>query len=222
MGIRNTIPCHEIKTNNLRDAGDGITEWQTIEIPLNKKEKLRVTNMYIPSERTGDTRNSGMDTVVTTRHWPSSIHDLIAGDLNAHSLEWDATLQTKGNHRGIERRRGDTIERWLADKDMVCLNTGKPTHTNRRVGKESTPDVSIVHYSQMDKYTWEVLEELGGSDHKMILITRQAEDMKQVNTRPLFKWNMEKADFVKYSQQVEEQIPRNRERRSLKKLEKYL
>ena len=128
MGIRNTIPCHEIKTNNLRDAGDGITEWQTIEIPLNKKEKLRVTNMYIPSERTGDTRNSGMDTVVTTRHWPSSIHDLIVGDLNPHSLEWDATLQTEGNHRGIERRRGDTIERWLADKDMVCLNTGKSKH----------------------------------------------------------------------------------------------
>ena len=57
-GIRNTVPYREIKGDNLRDKEDGITEWQTIEIPLAEKEKWRLTNIYIPSERTGDERGS--------------------------------------------------------------------------------------------------------------------------------------------------------------------
>ena len=50
-GIRNTIPYREIKGDNLRDKEDGITEWQTVEIPISAKEKWRITNMYIRKNR---------------------------------------------------------------------------------------------------------------------------------------------------------------------------
>ena len=67
IGIRNTIPYRDIKNNNLRDKDDGITEWQTIEIPISQKEKWRITNVYIPSERAGDVRGSQNETVLSTR-----------------------------------------------------------------------------------------------------------------------------------------------------------
>ena len=138
MGIRNNIPYHEVKDLDIRDKDDGISESQTIEIPLNANETWRITNVYIPSEKTGDKRGSTGDTVVLTKHWPAEDVDMLVGDFNAHSLSWDATLEVSENKRGIEEKRGDMIEEWMLEKDMACLNDGSTTHTNRRTGKEST------------------------------------------------------------------------------------
>ena len=189
IGIRRTIPFREIKKNNLRDADDEITEWQTIEIPISQKEKLRVTNIYIPSERRGDSRGSAGETVLTTRLWPTNEHDIVAGDINAHALAWDGALVAQEMTRGLEEKRGEMVEEWMMEKNMACLNTGRATHTNRRTGKESAPDITMVHGTQIDRYDWEILEELGGSDHKPILITRLTHGAKMVNTKPTYKWN---------------------------------
>ena len=54
---------------------------------------------------------------------------------------------------------------------MIPLNTGEGTHTNRKTGKESTPDISIVKNREEDKYEWKVMKKLGASDHYPILIT---------------------------------------------------
>ena len=70
---------------------------------------------------------------------------------------------------------------------MVCLNDGTATHVNRRTGKESAPDVTIVHANQAEKYEWRVLEGLGGSDHKPILITKRAENRLEVNNNTVYK-----------------------------------
>ena len=35
-------------------------------------------------------------------------------------------------------------------------------------------------------YEWEVLEELGGSDHKPILITRETEGIEKVNNKFIY------------------------------------
>ena len=83
--------------------------------------------------------------------------------------------------RGPEVKRGEMVEEWIDDKGMATLNDGRPTHTNRKTGKESAPDISIVHGSQADKYEWDVLEKLGGSDHKPIVITRLAESIIEVH-----------------------------------------
>ena len=56
-GIRKTVPYKEIRTNNLRGKDDGITEWQTFEVPMSSSEKMRITNLYIPSERVGEVRS---------------------------------------------------------------------------------------------------------------------------------------------------------------------
>ena len=45
-GIRNTLPYNEIEDIRVRDINDGLTEWQTIEIPLDKKRKWRISNPF--------------------------------------------------------------------------------------------------------------------------------------------------------------------------------
>ena len=50
FGIKEIIPSTEMK-NEMRGPGDNITEWHTVEIPTGKKNKIRITNMYIPPIR---------------------------------------------------------------------------------------------------------------------------------------------------------------------------
>ena len=219
-GIRNTIPYREVEDLDIRDEGDDITEWITIEIPLSNKKRWRISNIYIPSERAGDCRESNANTVVSTKYWPCGQDDLLAGDLNAHSIIWDDALEEEGGQRGLETKRGEKIEEWLEDKMMAVLNNGKGTHTNRRTGKESTPDVTVVHSSQADTYEWEILEELGGSDHKPILITREAEGVDKVNDKYVYNWDLKGGDFAAFREEFDQELPVNYEKKQIHKLEK--
>ena len=100
--------------------------------------------------------------------------------------------------------------------NMPCLNNGKSTHTNRRTGKESTPDVTMVHANQAERYDWSV------SHHKPIVITRHAENRSQVNNNAIYKWNLGKANFKEFSEQVERDLPKEYERKNINKLEQIL
>ena len=50
IGVKDNILISEIK-NNIRDDQDKITEWMAIEIPMESKNNIRITNMYIPPTR---------------------------------------------------------------------------------------------------------------------------------------------------------------------------
>ena len=102
------------------------------------------------------------------------------------------------------------------------MNNGQPTHTNRRTGKESTPDITIVNSHEADRYHWDILEELGGSDHKPILITRDAIGVEKVNDKYTYKWDLKSANFEAFRNEVEEQLPTNYEKKSTHKMEKIL
>ena len=221
MGIRNTIPYREIKDYNIRDTNDGITEWQMIEIPLSNKEKWRLTNLYIPSERAGDCRDSSLDSVVTTKFWPKGKDDLLAGDVNAHSSTWDEAME-KDEGSDQADKRGKMIDEWMEENDMVTLNSGERTHANRKTGREMTPDVSIVHGENMDRYQWKVLKQLGGSDHYPVMITREIEGLNRVNEWINAKWDLKNAQWDDYRQQVEEKVPTNYEKKKIHKLEKVV
>ena len=204
---------------DLRDVDDGITEWQTVEIPLGNKEKWRLTNVYIPSERAGDCRGSKRETAVTTRYWPKEKFDLLVGDFNAHASSWDEAMETES---GVGDKRGEMIEEWMENNDMVAINTGKPTHVCRKTGKQATPDITIVHSDSADRYEWKVLDKLGASDHFPILITKAAEGMSKVNDKVKHRWNLQKANWDEFRKQVEEELPNNYGKKKVKKLEKIL
>ena len=71
-------------------------------------------------------------------------------------------------------------------------------------------------------YEWNVLEELGGSDHEPIIIKRQLDNLKKVNTKKTYKWNLKKGDLGRLSEQVENDLPERYEKKNLNKLEKIL
>ena len=101
------------------------------------------------------------------------------------------------------------------DKIMAVLNNRKGTHSNRRTGKESTPDVTVVNSSQADTYEWEILEELGGSDHKPILITREAEGVDKVNDKYVYNWDLKGGDFAAFRQEFDQELPVNYEKKQI-------
>ena len=82
--------------------------------------------------------------------------------------------------------------------DMLCLNNGEATRNSRQEdGLDTAPDITFVHSARMEKYKWEILDELG-ADHKPILITYEDDmEIPVVNTKPKYKWKLSKADWAK-------------------------
>ena len=99
---------------------------------------------------------------------------------------------------------------------MASLNTGEATHVNRSTGTLSAPDITFAHSSMMNKLSWRTLNVLG-SDHKPILITYE-DEMIRVNNKPKYKWKLGSADWEKYSQEVEDSIPKTYDKSSITKL----
>ena len=97
---------------------------------------------------------------------------------------------------------------------------GGPTHTNRKTGKETAPDVAIIHTSILDKTTWETGDTFG-SDHRPIIFTYQGR-MPKVNNTPKYRWKLSKADWESYAKEIDKNLPRCYRRKNLNKLEKRI
>ena len=93
---------------------------------------------------------------------PSGVDCFYGGDVNAHSRLWDL-------HQPQDSR-GDRIEEWKADNDLVCANDGTPTRINRGTTGESSPDTFLVLTRWRSRTEWTVGECLG-SDHLPMVIT---------------------------------------------------
>ena len=109
-------------------------------------------------------------------------------------MTWDNSMLEEAGTHGIDPSRGNLVDEWLEDNNMVVLNNGKSTHTSRKTGRESTPDLTIVHGESVDQYDWEVLDKLGASDHNPIMITRTAEGINTVNEKTTFRWDLKNAN----------------------------
>ena len=222
VGIKSNIPYHPKETKIMRSGG--IVEAYTFEIPLADSQKIRITNIYAPPVR------NAVDTFQVT-DWPHDECDLIIGDPNAHSKLWDLLREADSDSRG------KMLEKWMDENDMACLNDGRPTHVNRQhpntasptdpvdntSNPESTPgvtspDVSIAHVSLLDKLTWDVLNDMR-SDHQPIIITLNC-GVEEVNSTPSYKWNFKRAEWGKYAEAVDKQLPTYYKRMNLNKLEK--
>ena len=100
--------------------------------------------------------------------WSHKKHDMIVGDINTHSPLWDYVVERTN-------KRGKIFENWMAANNMVALNQGSPTHTNRKTGRGTAPDVALIHATALDKMLWRT-EDGFGSDHRPIIITLEGND----------------------------------------------
>ena len=77
-------------------------ETHTIRVQLKRRDWVKITNCYLPSSSTQETR---FDPSLL----PSGPDSIIVGDLNGHSHIWDSA------HKGEADTRGQEIEDWLLD-----------------------------------------------------------------------------------------------------------
>ena len=98
-----TRRCWNKQTTNVESS--------TIKIRLSKKKWITLTNLYIPPKR-----ETGTEEIPVLDNLPISQDCSVAGGINAHSSLWDP-LQPQDS-------RGDRIEEWLADNNLLCANDG--------------------------------------------------------------------------------------------------
>jgi hypothetical protein len=210
IGLNDKVPFKQANFEIRATEEDKVTEWATIEIPVRGKEKIRITNLYIPPHSS----NPEMISNIKPDKWPRKEFDIVLGDINAHSTLWD--------HSAKPDSRGDLVEEWLAEHDMHCLNSGEPTQYSKANDSYSAPDVSMVHSSRLDKFTWKIVDELG-SNHKPLLITYEDDiNIQKVNNQAKYKWKLNKADWEKYTQEIEDKLPEQYKKKNINKLEKIL
>jgi hypothetical protein len=181
-------------------------QWQA-EDP-NKTE----TNIYVPPVRTtaNEVRRQRKENFGTSKLLCKE-YDCLFGDLSAHSALWDDKMN---NNPGRTDVRGEMLEEWLASNNMACLNEGMPTRTNRSTNQDST----FVHSTMLDKFSWNVIDDLG-SDHKPIIVTYEGNAIPKVNNTVKYKWRMEGAEFA---EEIEDHIPSKYLGKNINKLEKKM
>ena len=135
---------------------------------------------------------------------------------------WSRVMEVEENWRGLDTERGEMVEDWVAENNMVVLNDGSPTLNHKNSDKDSAPDITMVHASKADKFSWKTIDNLG-SDHKPIVIAYSTgHQIQQIKSNPKYKWRLNKTDWFAYREEIEANIPREYSRKSVNKLEKGL
>ena len=153
--VKTSIPSTEVQRAEKAD-----TEYITVKLTLPDRN-LTICNLYSPP-------NKAINLHILQ---PNSEDWMIVWDFNSHSPSWGyPNLDTKG----------EEVEYWIVSNRLVLINTptDPPTFYSRVWKTTSTPDIAIATDNIQKIAKREVSEQLGGSDHKPVILTLA----KQVNT----------------------------------------
>jgi len=174
-----------------------VPEVSSFFVKVTRHRWLNIVNCYLPSSRTA--ANAVSATVITSLDFlPATEDTLIGGDFNAHSNLWDSEQSTDN--------RGELVTDWILEKDMVCVNDGLATRTNRATGGASSPDITLVHSNWSNKVEWSVGEDMG-SDHLPVVVhvkLKITATRQQVNSIPC--WRRNGVDWEPFHACVEEAV----------------
>ena len=172
--VKTSIPSTEVQRSEKAD-----TEYITVKLILPDRN-LTICNLYSPP-------NKAINLQILQ---PNSEDWMIVGDFNSHSPSWGyPSINTKG----------EEVEHWIVSNRLVLINTptDPPTFYSRVWKTTSTPDIAIATDNIQKIAKREVSEQLGGSDHKPVILTLA----KQVNTnagKMPPSWNYKKADWKRF------------------------
>ena len=174
--VKNTLPATEIS----RSSENSCTEFIVIKVVLPDKE-ISIVNAYCPSDRD-----------LELNAFTITDNTIIMGDFNSHSPSW-----------GYEKldSRGETIEDWIIENQFILINKpdDEPTYWSRAWKKTSTPDIAFTTEEIQKMTSREVCDQLGGSDHRPVLIkVHQFLDGRSNFNKP--SWNYKKADWNKFAE----------------------
>lgn len=177
--VRNAIPATDFQVNSNQQAeihGVKITVDQTV---------ITIYNLYCPPDK---------DLSLQLLEVP---HEdcIVLGDFNSHSTVWGYPTTN---------RRGEEVEDWQIEKQLVLLNDPEdpPTFFSRRWISTSTPDLAFATDNLSSKTSRKVQSQLAGSDHRPVKLEVNLQYKPQpAMTFP--RWNYKRADWNKFSERAD-------------------
>ena len=178
--IKNSLPYQEIIVDTENQA-----EIQGIRVIMGN-ETLTIFNEYCPVDRS---LSLGKMEIGETSC-------IVVGDFNSHSEAWGYSESD---------RRGEEVEDWQIDKRLLLINdpSDPPTFYSRRWLTTSSPDLAFATEDVARKTTRKVLNQLGGSDHKPVLLQIDL-NFKPKEQKSFPRWNYKKANWADFSRKTDE------------------
>ena len=113
---------------------------------------------------------------------------LLVGDFNAHNPLWHVYCTEADSN-------GSKIEQMINDNHLCILNDSEiSTYYSKTHGSYSSIDLTICSSNIVDKFDWNVLDDLYTSDHFPILISC----LGHSTINNIQRYNIEKADWETY------------------------
>ena len=170
--VRNNINASEIKKLT------GEAEYIQIKLVI-QDSTINIVNYYCPNDKM-----LSLDTIQV----PDSGF-LITGDFNSRSQSW--------GYSNIDNR-GDEVEAWQDEHHLILVNdpNDTPTFYSIRWHTTTTPDRAFCTDNIHRNINRKVEEQLGGSDHRPVVLTMWAKVQEQPQ-HP--RWNYKKAKWGLFS-----------------------
>lgn len=179
--VRNNIPAAETQSSGQADLD---TEFLGVKLVLSDMP-VTVLNVYSPPDK-----QIQLDSIlVDPQSW------IITGDFNSHSPSWGYPELN---------RKGEDVENWTDGNHLVLINRpdDPPTFYSRVWRTTSTPDLAFATDDIHSIAQREVSAQLGGSDHRPVIITIQR-IFEIHTTRLLPSWNYKKANWDLFKREVD-------------------
>ncbi|KAI8116080.1 putative RNA-directed DNA polymerase from transposon X-element [Lucilia cuprina] len=163
--------------------------YQVVAIEVNLSKTFTVLSFYIPPCQ--DISINEISNIISSITTPL----LILGDFNSWNTIWGST---NNNNRGI------LMENIIERTDLCILNNGSPTHFSTH-NTYSHIDLSLCSLDLLPLASWDVLNDLHGSDHFPIkLILKLSEEIfRPVKAK---KFLLHKADWYNFSNSADKEI----------------
>ena len=177
--IANSVPHHRVTLN---------TTLNCVAVRL-KIDHTHVTalSIYIPPANTNPTPLE-LDNLI--RQLPSPL--LLMGDVNAQHPAWGGDSSDT---------RGNIIEKFISDHNLIVLNTGEGTRLNLR-GPDRAIDLTCCTNTIYHLFDWAIASNPGPSDHYKITITLSPGSIQHTKTYSP-SWNLKRADWTKFEETVD-------------------
>jgi hypothetical protein len=167
--IHNKIPFDIIPINSNQ---------QVVAVKIYLKKTYTVCTMYLPHL---PTQYNDIKNIIDQLSKPF----LLLGYMNAKSPIW-------GSNNPDTDNRGELFEQLLLNNDIVVLNDGNATHYHSQTNSFTAIDLSICSSDMMLDFSFNVVEDLHGSDHFPILLNTTNPEISEDTPD---RFNFEKADW---------------------------
>nr|KAG5705581.1 hypothetical protein BaRGS_034779 [Batillaria attramentaria] len=116
-------------------------------------------------------------------------------DFNSHSPSW--------GYRDLNKK-GEDLENWTISNQLILINKPEdpPTYYSRAWRTTSTPDLALATDDLHSIAQREVCDQLGGSDHRPVIITIQRQLEIHPSRLPA-SWNYKKANWDLFKQEAD-------------------